>query len=174
MRRMVACPPGCAHSAFIGIGSNVGDRLDLLRRAVGELDARGIHVVHVSRVYETEPVGVSGQRDFLNAVACVESALGPKDLLLVMEEIERFLGRTEKGQGSPRSIDLDLLFYGGEVISCPGITVPHPGVSSRRFVLAPMVDIAPSFRHPTLHKTMSRLLRELADNQVVTALRESL
>lgn len=171
---MVAFGTGIRRRAYLGLGSNLGNRLTQLRTAVSELESRDIRILRASHVYETLPVGVAWQRDFLNAVVCVETSLGPEDLLLVMEEIERSLGRTEKGEGKPRSIDMDLLFYDGEVISRPGLIVPHPGIPSRRFVLAPMVDIAPTYCHPTLRKTMKRLLRELADGQVVNALPEPL
>lgn len=174
MKRMVACSARPRGRAYLGLGSNVGDRLAQLRTSVRELESRDIRILRVSRVYETAPVGVAAQRDFLNAVVCVETSLGPEDLLLAMEEVERSLGRTDKGAGRPRSIDMDLLFYDGEVVNRSGLVVPHPGIPSRRFVLAPMVDIAPTYRHPTLHKTMNRLLRDLADGQVVTALPEPL
>ncbi len=131
--------------AFIGIGSNVGDRLEFLRRAVDAL--RELGRVRTSSVYETDPVGPP-QDAFLNAVASLETALRPHDLLAALKRIEAELGRIPRERWGPREIDLDLLLYGDETIDEPGLSVPHPEMTKRGFVLVPLVEVAPDARLP--------------------------
>jgi 2-amino-4-hydroxy-6-hydroxymethyldihydropteridine diphosphokinase len=129
-------------TAYIGLGSNVGDRLDYLRRALGVLEAKGIRIVGVSSVYETDPVGPP-QPDYLNAVAEVSTALAPAGLVRALKEAETEAGRMQRERWGPREIDLDLLLYGDETIDEEGVTVPHPELTHRAFVLVPLIEIAP-------------------------------
>jgi 2-amino-4-hydroxy-6-hydroxymethyldihydropteridine diphosphokinase len=136
--------------AFVGLGANLGDRDAALRRAVellGEHD--GIDVVAVSAVRETEPVGVLDQPRFLNAACVVDTTLVPRALLDVLLEVERALGRVRGAERyGPRTIDLDLLVYGGEVVDEPGLVVPHPRLHERRFALEPLLDLDPGLVVP--------------------------
>ena len=129
--------------AFIGLGSNVGDRLANLGRAVDELRlAEGISVGLISSVYDTDPVGPP-QPNFLNAVVEVKTDLEPRALLAVLKGIERRLGRSASERWGPRKIDLDLLLFGDEVIAEDDLKVPHPEMWSRAFVIVPLAEIAP-------------------------------
>ena len=140
-------------SAFVGIGSNLGDRERQIRSAL-ELLAQedGIDVLAVSTLRETEPVGYREQPDFLNGAAMVETDLAPRELLDRLLAIERRLGR-ERGEGprfGPRTIDLDLLVYGTETVDEPGLQVPHPRLAERRFALEPLAELEPSLEIPNL------------------------
>lgn len=127
--------------AYIGLGSNVGDRLGFLRDAVRGLSAAdGVEVIRTSKVYETVPVGPE-QPDFLNAVAEVETTVDAHELLAVLKTIEFSLGRIERERWGPREIDLDLLVFGDEEISTPELVVPHPRMTGRTFVTIPLRDL---------------------------------
>ena len=130
--------------AYVGLGSNLGDRAETLRVALERLAAtQGVEVVAVSSLRETDPVGpVTDQPRFLNGVAAVETTLGPRRLLEVLLAIEAELGRTRAGPpGGPRTLDLDLLLYGEERIDEPGLQVPHPRLHERPFVLEPLEEL---------------------------------
>ena len=137
--------------AYVGLGANLGDREEMLQRAVELLAAEpGIEVVAVSSLRETEPVGYVDQPAFLNGACAVETELSPHDLLDRLLAIERALGR-ERGKGprwGPRTIDLDLLLYGQETVEEPGLTVPHPRLSERPFALEPLVELDAGLRLP--------------------------
>ncbi|CAN5739809.1 2-amino-4-hydroxy-6-hydroxymethyldihydropteridinediphosphokinase [soil metagenome] len=135
---------------LIGIGSNVGDRRAFCRRAVAELHgARGVEVTGVSDLYETSPVGGPPQRSYVNAVATVETDLGARPLLEVVQGIERRLGRRAGDmRWGPRVIDIDILTYGDEKIGEPDLEVPHPRMTERRFVLVPLLALAPGATDP--------------------------
>ncbi len=161
-------------TALIGFGSNVGNRLDFCDRTLillsllphSRLDA-------VSSLYETEPVddGASpGPEWFLNGVARLETDITPESLLEVFQEIERALGRDLDHRKGPRTLDLDILFYDDRVIKEPGLLIPHPRLHQRRFVLAPLVEVAPDWLHPVLHRTVTELLRVLTDQSIVRRL----
>ena len=137
--------------AYIGLGSNLGDREATLREALqrlGGLD--GIDVAAVSSFRETDPVGRLDQPRFLNAAAALETKLSPRELLGCLLEVERALGRdrTKEERWGPRTIDLDLLLYGDETIAEPGLEVPHPRLAERAFVLEPLLELDPSLRLP--------------------------
>lgn len=135
--------------AYVGIGSNLGDREESIRRALALLgSAPDIELVAVSRIRETEPVGVVEQPLFLNAAARLRTALSPRLLLERLLEVERQLGRVRGERHGPRTIDLDLLLYGDEVVAEPGLRVPHPRLAERRFVLEPLADLDPSLSVP--------------------------
>jgi 2-amino-4-hydroxy-6-hydroxymethyldihydropteridine diphosphokinase len=134
--------------AYIGLGANLGDREGNLRSALGRLAELG--PLRVSSFRETDPVGVTDQPRFLNAAAKLETDLGPRDLLERLLEIERELGRDRSGEErwGPRPIDLDLLLYGDDLIDEPGLSVPHPRLAERRFVLEPLHELAPGLVLP--------------------------
>ena len=136
-------------TAYIGLGSNLGSREETLRRAVELLgEADGVDVLAVSQLRETEPVGVVDQPPFLNGAVAIETARPPRDLLDLLLEIERSLGRVREERWGPRAIDLDLLVYGHEVVDEPGLRVPHPRLHERRFVLEPLAELQPDLEVP--------------------------
>jgi 2-amino-4-hydroxy-6-hydroxymethyldihydropteridine diphosphokinase len=136
--------------AYVGLGANLGEREATIRTAVEALAGqKGIEVVAVSKLRETEPVGVGEQPRFLNGVAALETALSAHDLLDRLLEIEQRFGRVRiPGEHRPRTLDLDLLLYGDETIDDPGLTVPHPRLQERRFVLEPLAELAPGLVVP--------------------------
>ena len=136
--------------AYVGLGANLGDREATIRRALALLDADpGVEVVAVSELRETDPVGLVEQPRFLNGAAALETDLAPRDLLDVLLGVERTLGRNRAGpRWGPRTIDLDLLVYGAEVVDEPGLRVPHPRLAERRFVLEPLADLDPGLEIP--------------------------
>jgi len=148
-------------TAFVGIGSNLGDREANLRSAIELLSAEdGIEVVAVSEVRETEPVGPVDQGPFLNGVVQVATALPAGELLERLLSVESRLGRVRTECWGPRTIDLDLLLYGSERVDEPGLTVPHPRLHERRFALEPLLDLDPTLEIPELGP-ISTLLAEL-------------
>ncbi|GBL39497.1 folic acid synthesis protein FOL1 [Nitrospirota bacterium] len=151
-------------TVFIGFGSNVGDRLDFCDRAVTLLSLLPhSQLLGVSLLYETEPVNDHAQPGdgwFLNGVVRIETDITPNSLLTILREIERALGRDEENRSGPRTIDLDILFYGQRIIDEPDLAVPHPRMHQRRFVLMPLNELDPLFLHPSLQRTVSQLLAE--------------
>jgi 2-amino-4-hydroxy-6-hydroxymethyldihydropteridine diphosphokinase len=148
-------------TAFVGIGSNLGDRETNLARAIELLSAEdGIDVVAVSEIRETEPVGPVEQGPFLNGVVQVETSLRPGELLERLLSVESRLGRVRAERWGPRTIDLDLLLYGDETTDEPGLRVPHPRLHERRFVLEPLADLDPGLEIPE-RGSVSALLAEL-------------
>jgi 2-amino-4-hydroxy-6-hydroxymethyldihydropteridine diphosphokinase len=136
-------------TAFVGIGSNLGDREGYLRRAIELLSAEdGIEVVAVSTLRETEPVGPVPQGPFLNGVVRVATTLAPRELLGRLLAVEHELGRVRLERFGPRTIDLDLLLYGEETVDEPGLTVPHPRLHERRFALEPLAELDPALEIP--------------------------
>ena len=130
--------------AYLGLGSNLGDRLAHLQLAVDALaGASAVHVVAVSSVYETAPVGGPEQDDFLNAVVSVDTELSPRDLLALAQDIERKAERVRSVRWGPRTLDVDVLLYGDERVSEADLEIPHPRMAERAFVLAPLHDVAP-------------------------------
>ena len=135
--------------AYVGLGANLGDRAATLRRAIELLAAHPrVEQVSVSELRETEPVGVVGQPRFLNGVAAVETTLSPRELLDLLLGVERALGRVRGERWGPRTVDLDLLLYGDEDVSEPGLRIPHPRLHERRFVLEPLAELAPDLAIP--------------------------
>jgi 2-amino-4-hydroxy-6-hydroxymethyldihydropteridine diphosphokinase len=130
--------------AYLGLGANLGDRLATLQRAVGLLDGEGVHASASSRVWETDPVGgEAGQPRFLNAVVRVRTELSPQDLLAACHRVEAALGRVRNERWGPRTIDLDVLLYDDVTMTDPELTIPHPRMAERLFVVLPLLDIDP-------------------------------
>jgi 2-amino-4-hydroxy-6-hydroxymethyldihydropteridine diphosphokinase len=147
-------------TAYLGLGSNLGDKKDNCRKAIALLERAG-RVASVSSLYCTEPVGDVEQEDFVNAVVELDTGLSPDELLGQCRAIEEALGRARTIHWGPRTIDVDILLYGMVVIETPELTIPHPLLHCRRFVLVPLCEIAPQVFHPKLQKTAADLLREL-------------
>ncbi len=152
--------------AYIGIGSNVGDRKAVCWKAI-ELLAEAGKVTKISSLYYTEPVGYVEQQDFINAVVSIETELSARELLEACHAIEDKLGRKRTLRWGPRTIDLDILLYGDLIMNDPDLVLPHPSMAARKFVLAPLAEIAPEAVHPVLHKTVAELLRLLKDTHTV-------
>jgi 2-amino-4-hydroxy-6-hydroxymethyldihydropteridine diphosphokinase len=161
-------------TVFIGFGSNVGDRVDWCDRAVTLLSLLPhSRLLGVSLLYETEPVRDRidpGEGWFLNGVVQLETNIASRSLLTTLQEIECALGRDDDKRSGPRTIDLDILFYGEHVIKEPGLTIPHPRLHQRRFVLMPMNELDPLWVHPTLNQSMAQLLTDAKDHSQVRLL----
>jgi 2-amino-4-hydroxy-6-hydroxymethyldihydropteridine diphosphokinase len=149
--------------ALIGLGSNLGDRRELLDAAVAQLNATdGVQIVHVSSWHETRPIGgPKSQPEFLNGAALLQTSLSPEALGARLQQIEIGLGRNRRQRWGPRSIDLDLLLFDDLIRQEPTLQLPHPRMAFRRFVLEPAVEIVPAMRHPTIGWTVSQLLEHL-------------
>jgi 2-amino-4-hydroxy-6-hydroxymethyldihydropteridine diphosphokinase len=150
-------------SVYIGMGSNMGDRAATLARAITAMNAAGVHILRRSGLYATEPVEGPPQPWFLNCVAEAETTLLPVQLLHALQRIELEFGRRRTTPRVPRTLDLDILLYGSSVIHTPDLEVPHPRLPFRRFVLVPMAELIPNFRHPVLQKSIAELLAETPD-----------
>ena len=134
-------------TVYLGLGSNLGDRQSNLTKAFELLKQRA-SVEQISSLYETEPVGYREQPRFLNAVCRVSTYLSPEQLLISIKEIETTLGRRASFPNAPRPVDIDILFYGNQVIDTPQLTIPHPRLEERAFVLVPLAELAPELTHP--------------------------
>lgn len=145
-------------TVYLGLGSNVGDRERNLRRAVEALEAPDLRITRVSPLYETEPVEFTRQAWFLNQVAEAETELFPLQLLGRVARVERSLGRVRDIPKGPRTIDIDILFFGRAVVRTTKLEIPHPAIAERRFVLVPLAVLAPDLRHPVTRKTVREML----------------
>lgn len=155
--------------AYLGFGSNKGERISFIETALNEIDKiEKTEVVKCSSVYETEPWGIKDQGDYLNSTAEIKTELSAVELLKALKEIESRTGRTVTSKWSEREIDIDLLFYGNEILNNEIIQVPHAEIENRNFVLIPMKEIAPDHIHPVLNKSISELLSETSDDLKVT------
>jgi len=154
--------------AYLSLGSNVGDREKNLRAAISRLGQNALgHVVSTSPFYETEPVEFTDQAWFLNAVVAFETDATPEQLMRSLLTTEQEMGRTRTQKKGPRTIDIDILLFGDAVIDSPDLTIPHLAMPERRFVLAPLAEIAPEAQHPVLKKTVQEMLDALPPGQVV-------
>jgi len=149
------------HSVYISTGSNLGNREGFLSKAEEELSAHAGNIEAASQIIETAPWGNTDQPQFLNRVLQIKTQLPPLFLMECLLDIEKRMGRNRGEKWEPRIIDLDILFFDNQIIIEPGLSVPHPYLHEREFVLRPMVELAPAFVHPVLNKTMSELLQEL-------------
>ena len=162
--------PGGFVTAYIGLGSNLGDRSKNLAGAVERLSRIGT-IAAVSAIYETKPWGVDGyQPRYLNQVAAVNTALDPLEVVAELLGIEHSLGRTRQEKNASRTLDLDLLLHGESVVDASGVSVPHPRLHERAFVLVPLAEIAPDIIHPVLNRTVFELA-EGADRSGVSLMR---
>jgi len=152
---------------YLALGSNLGDRSANLTRAIEALAEIGVRVLRRSSIYETAPVDFLEQPWFLNCVVEAKTSLAPRALLEGLQSIERSLGSKKLIPRGPRIVDLDVLFYGEEVIHEAGMEIPHPRLAERRFVLVPLAEIAPGHRHPVLHATAAELLAAAKDSSAV-------
>ena len=151
--------------AYIGVGSNLGDRNSNLEKAKKYLESeKGISFLESSEIYETDPVGGPAQEKYLNAVWWIETSLAPRPLLELLLGIEKKMGRVRSERNAPRMIDLDILFYGEAIIHEAGLDIPHPRLHERSFVLKPLSDLAPDWMHPVLKKTVQELLGKIHAN----------
>lgn len=143
---------------FLLLGSNIGNRIEYIETAYNLISLRAGEIVLKSSVYETEPWGNDNQQPYLNSVIEINTSLQAIDLLNVILSIETELGRVRDGiENQPRTIDIDILFYGDEIIELPGLIIPHPRLQQRNFALTPLMEIAPNFKHPRLNKSISEL-----------------
>ncbi|UCE97179.1 MAG: 2-amino-4-hydroxy-6-hydroxymethyldihydropteridine diphosphokinase [Dehalococcoidia bacterium] len=147
-------------TVYLGIGSNMGDRKENIEKAIDYLSQK-LRVTEKSSIYDTEPVGIREQPRFLNMVCQVKTMLKAADLLVLAKAIESKLGRMPGKRNSPRPIDIDILFYGDEIINTPELRIPHPRLTHRAFVLVPLAEIAPTLVHPLNRKSAGELLKEL-------------
>lgn len=154
--------------AFLGLGSNIGDRVKALKTAQGLIAGiEGVEVVSSSSIYETEPVGFADQPRFLNSALKIETTLSPEELILRLKEIEGKMGRVDTVRWGPRIIDIDILLFGDMAVETTvekmKLTIPHPEMTVRAFVLVPLKEIAPDVIHPVLKKSVVELVDDLGD-----------
>jgi 2-amino-4-hydroxy-6-hydroxymethyldihydropteridine diphosphokinase len=160
-----------ASLVYLSLGSNLGDREAQLKDALARLRTAG-RVVRVSSFYETEPVEFSKQPWFLNCAVAFETGATPPGLIKTILRIEQEMGRRRVQKKGPRVIDIDILLFGDEVVESEELTVPHPAMTERRFVLEPLAEIAAEVRHPVKGKTVRELLRGLPEGQAVRKVKE--
>jgi len=158
------------NTVYLAFGSNLGDRGHNIQAAITQLERFGVKMIRSSKLYETEPVGKTDQPEFYNLVAEFHTSHSAEDLMLHIQTVERALKRVRKEKWGPRTIDIDVLFYGDRIISLPGLNVPHPRIQERNFVLIPLNEIAPDFVHPIYKKSVRELLKASLDKAIVRPL----
>ncbi|HEY6293365.1 MAG TPA: 2-amino-4-hydroxy-6-hydroxymethyldihydropteridine diphosphokinase [Terriglobia bacterium] len=156
---------------YLSLGSNLGRREANISTALAKLAGQGVEVVRVSSWYRTEPVGYTAQPWFLNCVVETATGLMPLQLLKRCQAIERELGRKHGTRNGPRPVDIDILLYDSVMIHSPELTIPHPRMAERRFVLVPLSEIAPDAEHPVMRQSMSQMLKETPDRSQVVRLK---
>lgn len=160
------------HKVFLSLGGNLGDRQANLDKALTAITAKIGIVLTVSSIFETKAWGIENQPDFLNQVILVETNLSPKETLAAALAIELEMGRVREQKWYTRIIDIDLLFFDQQIITSKKLTIPHPFIPERNFVLAPLVEIAPDFIHPILKKSISALYKDSKDPLEVSAVQQ--
>ena len=158
---------GGVKRVYLSLGSNLGDRVAHIRKALAQLDLAGIKIRRVSSLYRTEPVDFLPQAWFLNCAVEAESTLMPMQLLRAVKSVERAAGRRPGVNKGPRAIDIDILLYENVVVRSPTLIIPHARLAERRFVLVPLEELAPSLRHPVDKRTISELLHSSTDRSQV-------
>lgn len=148
------------HTVYIAIGSNLGDKLSNCRKGIELLEKSGVSILACSHFYKTDPVDYADQDRFINAAVKAETDLSPLLLLKALKSIEKQAGRVETVRFGPRVLDMDIIFYDDLTMDEAGLTIPHPRMHKRGFVLTPICDIAPEFIHPVLTQTMTELLKQ--------------
>lgn len=157
-------------NVYLSIGSNMGDRLEYVRAASTAVHKTIGKIARKSKLYETQAWGKTDQEPYLNQVIMINTILDPRKLLEEIDHIEKELGRERKEKWGPRTIDIDILFYGRRIVRDKGLEVPHPELHNRMFVLAPLLEIAPELEHPVLHKPIEELFMECRDLSEVVML----
>ncbi len=156
---------------YLSLGSNLGDRIRNIRRALEKLSEVGVEIRRVSSLYKTEPVDFRSQPWFVNGVAEARTRLAPLELLNALQTVERCLGRRpSRIPKGPRRIDIDILLYENVVARSPALTIPHPRLAERRFVLVPLAELWPRLRHPVTRRTVRQMLNQTADASDVVKL----
>ncbi len=156
---------------YLSLGSNLGDRIRNIRRALEKLSEVGVEIRRVSSLYKTEPVDFRSQPWFVNGVAEARTRLAPLELLNALQTVERCLGRPpSRIPKGPRRIDIDILLYENVVARSPALTIPHPRLAERRFVLVPLAELWPRLRHPVTRRTVRQMLNQTADASDVVKL----
>lgn len=158
------------HTVYLILGSNLGDRNAILSKAVFLINSKIGEIILKSKIYETAPWGGVEQPAYLNQVLMLRTTLSPEKTLKDVLEIEKELGRVRAVKWGARSLDIDILFYDDMVINTDDLKIPHPFIHQRKFVLVPLVEIAPKFVHPLFNTTSEHLLNELADHSEVKAI----
>jgi 2-amino-4-hydroxy-6-hydroxymethyldihydropteridine diphosphokinase len=155
------------NKVYLLIGGNIGDRMANLAMAVQLIEKYLGKLLQISSIYETAAWGNTDQADFLNQAICIETQLAPTQLMTQILDIEKKMGRARNIPLGPRIIDIDILYYNDAIVENELVSIPHPRISARKFVLYPLVEIAPNYLHPILHKTNSLLLKECGDSLAV-------
>lgn len=150
-------------NVFLSLGSNLGERIPNMRQAAKLVEKYVGKIAKASSLYETEPWGEENQDPFINQVLMVNTTLEPRDLLSAITKIEREMGRIRKEKWGPRTIDVDILFYGKRIIRDKGLEIPHPELHLRNFILVPLMEIAPELEHPILHMAIDELYMNSKD-----------
>ena len=158
-------------SAALGLGSNLGDRLDMLRSSLRCLQRAGMAILAASDVYETPPWGIADQPLFLNACVIAGTELSPQDLLFFLKETEKQLGRKEGLRWGPRAIDMDILLYDDLLFDSPPLSIPHIRLPERPFVLRPLCDIAPGWNSPRSGRTVAEMTRDMDPKEMAELLK---
>ena len=154
-------------TVLLSLGSNLGDRKANIHSALRKLGDSGVNLVSISSFYETEPVGDLDQPEFMNIVCAANTSIPPFKLLDLCQEIEKISGREKKGDSSPRCLDIDILLYGNRIIYSPRLTLPHPRMYRRNFVLIPLREIQPEFVNPVTGLGIDQLIKESGDKSWV-------
>jgi len=154
-----------SHRVFLGIGSNLGNRRENLQKAIAALQ-KNLHIDRISKIYETQPWGFTDQPAFLNQVLSAETELEPLELLTEIKEIEQEVGRTPTFRYGPRVIDIDILFFDDLILDEENLSIPHPMIAERAFVLVPLDEIAPQWVHPVLQQTIHDLTQKIDQNGI--------